>query len=284
MKKEPRKLKTSTKPLSRGVEKGKKKGTPKILRIPRPIGITLLARSYNKSNDTNLLSTLYNKIIGQYIQSGFQVNGVSMNMSQLALYLGLPLQNLMKKVHQQIQVFGQLGEGKNLETMGSALKVCLFNGALEARQIANQQVTLMMKAQDGKYVPFVSTTVNGAIGNLFKADINLQGVYNTLFKEANTSININNNPTTNNAFLTPEKAVQILIDKGNNGLIKKPEMVEALRIEKALQDPHLPEVVATRQQGFQADSIPTLKPITNTIAIHAERNEVDGDILDGDEI
>jgi hypothetical protein len=176
--------------------------------------------------------------------------------------------------------------GKDLEVIGGAMRVGLFNNGLEARCLIMDQAVRLLAAQGDTYQPFISMTVNNALQNVLKADTNLQNLYGLLFGDKGTNIQINNhnNPTTNNQYLTPEKAVTILIDKGNNGLIRNEDMKASLKLQIGTSDPDLPEVIATKQIGFQNDSIPTLKAQNFNAINHDNRNEVDGDIMDADEI
>lgn len=249
------------------------------IRIPRPIGVTLLARQYRKDNNTNTLSNLHNKIIGQYIQSGFKVCGFDLTVSQLADYLNMSLKDLMKKVHQQIQLISGLSDGKRMEELASAVIFMGFNGHLQARHIAHNQAVMLLNAQDNKYVPFLTGAANGAIANLLNADKNMINLYNALTGKGGNNININNqNLVQNNEYLTTSEAVRILSEKGNNGLLRKPEMKAELA--QAYQNLEMPEVIATKQQGYTKDPMPMIPTLSVQLPnmTHIDRNEIDGDL------
>lgn len=279
-----KKLKRKTTSRAKNPKKDQNTIMENIRRIPRPTGVSLLSREYRRTNDTTTLSNLQNKIIGEYIHGGFKVCGNVVNIQGLALYLGMGIGDLMKKVHQQIQMVSGLADGKRLEEMASALIFTSFSNSLQARHIALAQTELLLRAQGDTYVPFVSSTVNHSITNLMAADKSMMQLYSTLKGNNGNQINIHNNASLvqNNQYLTTDQAVKIITDKGHTGLLRRPEMKEQIYLANQIESQ--PEVIATKQANFLEDRIPTLKTQTTPSITHIDRNELDGDILDGDDL
>jgi len=172
-----------------------------------------------------------------------------------------------------------LADGKKVEEMASALLFMSFSGALEARHMALDQAEILIRGQKGKFKPFHTMAANGAITNLLAADRNMVSLYSAIMGKNGTNINIsNNNLVQNNEYLTPEEAVKILNQKDHHGLLRKPDL--KIQIGEANQIQGQPEVIATKQTGFKPESIPNLTKLPSVS--HIERNELDGDIMDGD--
>lgn len=255
-----------------------------INRVPRPTGTTILSRQYRATKDSTTLSNLYNKIIGEYVQSGFRVCGNVLSVQGLADYLNMPIGTLLKKVHQQIQMMTGIMEPGKVQEMASAVLFMSFSGHLEARHIALNQYKQLAGSQGDGYQAFISSEVNRSIANLLNADKNMLALYNTMLGRVPGGININNQNNNslveNNNYLTTEVAVQILNEKQPVGLLKN-EGLKA-QLYEANQILECPEVIATKT-GEVEQSVPNLKSLTSR-ATHEERNELDGDILDPSEL
>jgi hypothetical protein len=142
----------------------------------------------------------------------------------------------------------------------------------------------MLQAQGGSYAPFISQTANSAIKNWLDAEKGMVGLLGTLLPKSGTNINIQNNNqglVQNNEYLTTHQAIKILTERGTGGLLRKPDLKNQLHLNIANQNPDLPEVIATKQQGFQNERVPILGHTTPQVVSHEDRNELDGDILDG---
>lgn len=244
-KKQPKSPAAKNKEIIKESDKGN--GIRRIDRIP---GLTMLIRRINTLQDIKIrekeIESMRRMVINHYIQGSFRLNGVSVPMDQLSVYLGMTLMQLVRLVNKR----GKAAIGNENDAYLSLMSQVISLG-LADRNLTEQQAMVVLASQGGEYKPFISMTANQAIQGQMNAMRNLMDLAKIL-KPANPNSTIINN-TNQSATLIPGKhistqeALKMMQDAGQTGLLNSTEK------QTKLLEPYqegLPEVIATRQQGF----------------------------------
>ena len=161
--------------------------------------------------------------------------------------------------------FSDVFDATNRTQLGHIASGAIFRSlflGLESRAIALSQAQLLIGAQKGKYVPFLSKEANGAIGNLIGANKTITEVAKLLSDLASKGMN----PTTpiddEVAYLTPTEAVRLLSSNG-------PTMIEdgTLISNKKAALKELPDINPMTQQA----NLPPIKEALDALPKEPKR-------------
>lgn len=245
------------------------KQSNKIQRIPRPIGVTLMARSLStSSNKQEIIKKIKDHILNQYFLNNQTINNIPVSIEQIQNYLSLSYQYVLRYMHDRLGYMQGFKVEDDVETekVLRVLKFEALKNSLNSAQIANRQAQILGRAQGDDYVPFLTEQYNAAIRNLFSSDANIRDLYRMLkgpvvpvHQTANFYDQRNPNPN----VLTPDTAILLLNEKRPERLIDSPTMKEDLKIEYAVDA--LPEVRANYQTGYGSDEPTQTDETTATI-------------------
>lgn len=131
--------------------------------------------------------------------------------------------------------------------------------ALEDRMEISKQVEILKKAQNGKYVPYLTAELNKALKLKLDSSGSLQTILKNLIGGGTTNIfnqiNSNNVIETNNQYITMEEARNMIQDEAAHNYIESSE-VKFLESKYDIGD--LPEVVATKQGNIEQKEVSSL--------------------------
>lgn len=267
-----------------------------ITRIPRPLGVTIQCRSLTTSADKqNEILKIKNHILNQYFLNNQTINNIPITIDQVAKYLQLTYMYIIKFMYKRLgymQGMTDKDDGSETDILLSVLKNEIFKKALNHSQIADNQVSTMLKSQKNGYKPFISSTVNQAISNTFAADKSLMEFYRLLDKGTpnaapNNSLHFHV-PNPKSDILTTESALALMAQNQPIRLLTDGGLKEDLKAQYGITS--LPEVRANYQEGVGTD-----KPLTEDIPVkihtkksnkdkHKERREKELKFVDTDEI
>lgn len=230
-------------------------------RIPRITGTTSQAIYIRQERDEALrikkTRALQKHVLNQYMREGMKLNGQTVPLNDLAWYLGMSIVNVIREVNKS----GRLAIGDQ-ESAYLGLVSQSISEALADRNLTMSQVQTLLASQGGEFKPFVSMTVNQAIANLMSSTKGLIEIAKML-KPANPSIQIQNNQQQNSYLptqqISTQEAIKIIQQETGTPLLSDATKQQQLLLP--YQD-GLPEIIATRQQGFSlADEgqLPTKK-------------------------
>lgn len=235
----------------------KKKPIEKVLRIPRPLGLTLRARDTNKASADPTQQKQQNEelidyLILQYVNQGYRLNNRTVPLNELSIYLNIPEIYLIKRITKHTEkIANLLGGSDGLNTARVAKKLAL-NFGLNAAVEAEVQLHTLKASQGGQYTAFTSTEVNKAVTNMVNAAKMLNDVADSLLGSkgptgsgTNILINRPDEVQIGHRYLTAETAAKMLDEQAQPTALKAPEIItQSIPIE-ALKG--LPEVRANHQ-------------------------------------
>lgn len=264
-----------------------------IIRVPRTAGLTMAMRQYNLESDPKQRNKLYestiDRILGRYIEDGYMLNGQVMSVDQVSNYLQIPVTRVIKASTRVIRSMSMIGDGeKGLDDLYRALLALGVNGALADRGRALKQVQVLENDQNGTYTPFLTSALNQALKNLMDSNKPIMDLVKIL-TPSDPSVVINNQQNQalqNNQYMGTNEAVRLIDDRRGTPLLDNEEAQKQLA-QNNLADPLIPEIIATRQQGYRAggESLVNLErnpdsPKPKKIPKHQTRREDEGEIID----
>jgi hypothetical protein len=160
----------------------------RILRVPRPMGITALCRDLNKEptkkevEDQNTFpsnpQSQRNRIIRIYLNAYtnnqlIEYDNITkeyklITIQKLAYLLNTDTNTIMILLTKEFSRMGVMMDRAKVEITRGLLLRAIFEGA-ELSALTAQQTAILMASQGGKYAPFISGEVNRAIGNQIAA-------------------------------------------------------------------------------------------------------------------
>lgn len=274
----------------KGTKKPSTKQAPKtqrkLLRIERGEGITSQMKMYHNTGDNRILTNIKNTILNRYISQGMTINGQPKDLDYLVHYLQIDKKEVIKKIGENSEMLlGIKGSENGYQDACRALLSSAIFGALADRGLIQQQASSLLAAQNGQYVPFLTSSVNQALKNLLDSQKPILDILKLFTGTQQTNILLPQSGTQQTPGGVPnQKAISIqeaitMIAQENEGLslLERPEG-KLLLAERYLTD-ELPEVVATRQQGHNADlDVNVYQPKKVRKVQHTDRREVDEEI------
>lgn len=249
-------------------------------RVPRPLGLTLALSEYHQKSINNqeanqALLSIKIRLIEQWTTNGMRLNERIYTLQQISQYLNLPPSIVMKYTWKAMAKMGKvLNYEDHVGITRDLFSNCLFLGT-ESHALAAQQVSILMRSQGDKYKPFISGSVNQAIGNLIQSQNPLQSLLKLLMEkqELNPLVGTQNN--TLHLHVTQSEAMKIINSK-------QPSMLEnPIMADQVLAGVSLPDI-SPRTQDIKEISRPKLlnpsQPLT-----HENRREVYEKLEDEDQ-
>lgn len=226
-----------------------------ILRIPRPLGLTI-------TNLTQKPKNTINHLLQHYINNNFTINSKYYTINDLSTVYQIPLPDIYDYIGNHNNNVGQLLNNKEAITnQMRALTQSCINGALEDRGLITEQLHKMLGAQGVGYKAFISGEVNKTLKLLLDSGKNMRETVALLTQggpTATTNIFMGNEANTTEdqgqAFY-PEDAINLLNDRNLNNT-RSDEAAQAQLFEKHnIND--TPEVCAKLMKDTE-NSVPTL--------------------------
>ena len=235
-------------------KKNNKQKEVKAHRIPRPLGLTLLAQQ-TRNTTQSLSPDIIQRIISYSLSHSLQLNNKQLTIETLAIYLNMPKTTIMKAYIEYQDKMAKVMIG-NKDRLGGALLFLGLNKILEDKALISRQVGILETSQGGRFKSFVSSAVNESLGlslHATKAIIDLYKAISGPNNGTSNPINIQNNISN-----TPIQAVGIneaLNILNKEGLLNldygapNPRLIEAHNLHE------VPEVRATHMAKVATDGI-----------------------------
>lgn len=234
-------------------------------RVPRPLGLTLLANQIQKTRNKNIIPEQYIESILNYILSNqLQLNNKPLSLQTLAQWLGIPFQTVMKaflKMNEKAAAVMLPGGGRQ---QAGALIFFSLQKILESQSEISNQREILKRSQGDRHKAFVTGDLNNVLrmeqdGTKYLLDIAkaLSGLNGPTgqFGTNNPMVQMGSNgPNTNTSIksIGVNEALQILQDEGLTDLTFNPHDYEG--ISKQHQISAMPEVRANLQIGNMDDA------------------------------
>lgn len=142
-------------------------------RIPRPLGTTytaILIRN-NQDNETKQkqIERLRQITIDHWMASNMILNNRVYNIDEMALYLGITPELLMRTMNKQFEAMGKVLERQDLSQIARVIFSKSQKNCLEIEALARAQTNILLASQGGEYKPFISAEVNRSISNMISS-------------------------------------------------------------------------------------------------------------------
>lgn len=250
-----------------------------IKRIPRIPGATYISKQYNAKRSKGNRERLKELYVNHYVTNGFTINGKKCNMVELGRYLGISDQEVLNEVGRWTQAIDTetITEGAR-----GGLKMAL-KFSLQDRLTAEYQSDTMLKAQGGKYKPFISSETTKAIELRLKSTKGFLDVIDKM--QVKSPIQIQNNILNQNAQSQSSTAINteqalLLIEKGKGNLL-----LSSSEEQKALYEEYgialTPEVTAAHDD-IGAELGNTARKVLEKVK-HEDRREHELGIIDDED-
>ena len=182
-------------------------------RLPRPMGLTYLCKEYSQNGTPENKEKIYKFLISQYTLNGFRYSGIQLTISEFSQIFKIKEEVVLKEIN---ELSINLGSFNNPDQVNNTLKSIASLSTLWAIQdkgMISNQIEILQKAQNGSYKPFISGELNRALKLGLDANKNMLDLYKTLSGQSQNILNIFNNTTNNNNYITPEQALDIIEDR-----------------------------------------------------------------------
>ena len=188
-----------------------------MIRKPRPQGATFLSLKYQESGEEQDKSLLFRHLITLYTLTGFTWNGKPTNIPSLSRILQIPQPEIMLYVSELGTNMGSLASPENIKNTLESIITLSTSWAIQDRGLISNQVDKLIKSQGDAYKPFISAEVTKALKILLDSNKNLIDSYKTFFTSNTNTTNvlqlINNSPSKDNQFISPDQALEIIQNK-----------------------------------------------------------------------
>jgi hypothetical protein len=182
------------------------------IRYPRPLGATLASKAYQTQSTTDNYDILVSSILTSFISNNFTLNQKQYNVQEIATYLNIPQEQVLKKINTITSTLSNMLTKDNLEETSRVIFQQVLNWALNDKAHIHTQYSLLALSQGTRYKPFISSEVNHILTSSLKATQNLMSLLSQIQGNKGLQININNtNQTTENVnFISIQKATEML--------------------------------------------------------------------------
>lgn len=217
----------------------------KVIRLPRPMGITQSLAEYHHSKDEALLSKIKKYMIQQWLISNGVVCGRSYNVMELSNFLKCNPDDIRLQMRDNM-LSSKIWDKESQQAIIDSLMGQQITWALEDRMEIENQVRILKDSQGHSYMPFITSELNKAIGMKLSSSASLQSIVRTL--TGGGSVNIFNqfNQQNNQVGVTIEDAVATVQEEVSKAIAGK----EVQYIEAHYDVADFPEVVASKQAGI----------------------------------
>ena len=232
-------------------------------RIPRPQGLTFLALSLRKqenNKESDQLSEqsihkLKEHVLQQWILNDFQLNNKRLSIDQLSKLLQISSATIIRTMQRVSGIMLGITEDQDPAVLARAIQNMALKFSLDGHLSAQRQVAILADAQGDRYVPYLSSALNQAIGNVLASAKNmgtLAGSVQPPGKVLNNHLHLNplspEEPQKGN-LLSVAKAIGIIEENGLNRTLGDQDIKAQLYLENGIKD--TPDITAN---GTQVDS------------------------------
>ena len=247
------------------------------MRVPRPLGLTYLSLQLQKENNQELKQKLkketQRRIIQQYVANGMMLNNKLYSVNDIAQLLELPIIIVIREMNKATSSIAGLMDDMEGKQFARGLISQALLKSLEYQALTEAQAKQLLHEQGGRYVPFLTSEVNKAIGNLQGAQKPVLEIIK-MITEANPKAirtgDTEEDALTKKQYLTPDMALQTLTQNRGTLLSDEAYLIEKEQELRGL--PGLPEVDADKQHF----DVKTNRNITENIQPDLLPKEVDG--------
>lgn len=183
------------------------------MRIPRPVGTTLLAIEYQKLGSDEAKENLIQHIVSHYALNGFRYQGHSISIPSLAQKLKIPESSITKAISNIGTSLGNIADPESLNETAKTLLTLSTSFSLSDRGLIQSQLETLLQSQGKSYRPFISSEVNKVLKLMLESNKNLIDLYKSFFNTNSSTVNILNvhsNKEDNKDYLSPTEALQLI--------------------------------------------------------------------------
>lgn len=237
--------------------------------MPRPNGLTSLAREANIVNTEDAWNNVKRYMINLYLMSEGTINGQSMDIYAFARSIGVDVEDIRLRMRDNL-LESKIWDPDKSKQIVEGMFGQMITWSMEDRMKINAQINVLMRAQGNQYKPFISAELNRALKMGLESSTSFQSVVSKFIGSGNTT-NIFNmlhqeNEVTNN-FVTTTDVLKIIEEKDNS--LDNNEQAKLLETRYDLHS--LPEVVATKQSGVDLEK----EGIVDKIDVRSLTNSTD---------
>ena len=219
----------------------------KIVRFPRPMGVTAMALEYQKNPNDTLLVNIHIYLINQWLMGNGVLCGITYDINTFSYRMGIDI-NYIRIFMRDRLLSSRIWDKEKSEDLLQALMGEQLAWVLEDRMEIAHQVNVLRESQGGKYMPFISAELGKALKLKLESSTSLQSIVRNITGGSTTNIfaqfNQNNVNQPQNT-ISIDEARQIVLE--SQKILDKTE--EAKLLEERYDIASLPEVVATKQEG-----------------------------------
>lgn len=219
----------------------------KIVRFPRPMGVTAMALEYQKNPNDTLLVNIHNYLINQWLMGNGVLCGITYDINTFSYRMGIDI-NYIRIFMRDRLLSSRIWDKEKSEDLLQALMGEQLAWVLEDRMEIAHQVNVLRESQGGKYMPFISAELGKALKLKLESSTSLQSIVRNIIGGSTTNIfaqfNQNNVNQPQNT-ISIDEARQIVLE--SQKILDKTQ--EAKLLEERYDISSLPEVVATKQEG-----------------------------------
>lgn len=222
------------------------KAKKNVIRIPRPMGITQSLAEYHHTKDESLLIKIKKYMIQQWLISNGVVCGKSYNVMELSDFLKCNPDDIRIQMRDTM-LSSKLWDRENQQAIIDSLMGQQISWALEDRMEIENQVRILKNSQGDRYMPFVTTELNKAIGMKIGSSATLQSIVKSLTGGGSVNIfNQFNQQNNNQPGVTIEDAIATVQEEVSKAIAGK----EVQYIEAHYDVADFPVVVASKQSNI----------------------------------
>lgn len=212
-------------------------------RIPRPKGLTYLLKT--KREETNYINkkVIRRELIKEYALNGFQFMGRVVDIKTFSLIIGATEVEVMDGLNRG---FDDFMTSEMLRKSSALMASNTIFQAYRGTQLAHDQATLLLKAQGGKYKPFISSAVNDAIRGQLQATKVQMDMVKLLNDMSLLQTYI---PDKAVQFIGTDEALRLIRQEVQVPLLSNPEALMALKNQYQIGTG--PNIIANTQDGTE---------------------------------
>lgn len=219
----------------------------KIVRFPRPMGVTAMALEYQKNPNDTLLVNIHNYLINQWLMGNGVLCGITYDINTFSYRMGIDI-NYIRIFMRDRLLSSRIWDKEKSEDLLQALMGEQLAWVLEDRMEIAHQVNVLRESQGGKYMPFISAELGKALKLKLESSTSLQSIVRNITGGSTTNIFAQFNQNNVNQ---PQNTISI--DEARQIVLESQKILDKTEEAKLLEDRYdiksLPEVVATKQEG-----------------------------------
>lgn len=218
-------------------------------RVPRPLGMTAVATSYQKEPSESNLMKLYSILLASWTTNNGSINGTHYSINQLSYKFNIPTDIIQVYMKDKL-LSSRMWDSEKQTEMFNALMGEQISWMLEDRMEVNHQLELLKASQKNHYTPFVSAEVSKLLDLRLKSSGSLQSIIKSMTGTGNINIfqqfNQQNNEQNIQEGISIEDA-RIIVQEANKELLADKSQ-EAKLLETNYDLDSLPVIIANEQE------------------------------------